>query len=119
MRRVGWALACGGLAVLCLGCQSSCEKLAKAVCERGVDPRICAESTALASSADQAARTRCRVSIKALDQYVLDRQMALKLRDMFERFEKSPPSAPPSAAATGVYGAGGAPDAGAPDAGVP
>lgn len=106
-------LAVGGVALASAGCQSSCDKLAKELCARGVDPRICAEATARAQSADQAARARCRESRKGLERYVREREMALKLRDMFERFEKSPPAAPPPVASTVDAGTRGSPDAGA------
>jgi hypothetical protein len=113
LRRLVGALVWGGVALAASGCQSSCDKLAKAICARGVDPRICAEATALAQSADQAARARCRESRKGLDRYVREREMALKLRDMFERFEKSPPAAPLPAASAADAGKPGGPDAGA------
>ena len=88
---LGVLLACAGALGLA-GCRNSCEKLAEQVCARGVDARLCAESKTLARGPDQAARARCRASLKSLDEYVLDRQMALKLRDLFERFEKTPPA---------------------------
>jgi type IV secretory pathway TrbL component len=80
-------LALGVVVAMGLGaaaCGNPCDKLAKAVCDKVKDAKICDSMKEKAKKADKNHKDKCKEQLKDVDKVVAGLQMAEKMKDMFK-----------------------------------
>ncbi len=70
-----------------LACGNPCEKLAKAVCDKVKDPKICDAQKARAKAAtSDADKEKCKARLQNVDKFVEGLQKFQQMKDMFKDF---------------------------------
>ena len=97
------------LSFLSLACGNPCQKLAKAVCDKVKDPKICEAQKARAKASADADKEKCKAQLQNIDKFVEGLQKFQQMKDMFKDFGDgamkkcagllAPPPPPPPAPA--------------------
>jgi ABC-type ATPase with predicted acetyltransferase domain len=76
---------CAGLTVACV---NPCEKLAKAVCERTRDERVCAGERERARVADKAIKEKCADWLASVDRFVAGLERVAEMKALFRKLAR-------------------------------
>ena len=81
------------LSLAAIGCGNPCEKLAKAVCDKVKDAKICEAQKARAKSLGEPDKDKCKSQLQSLDKFVEGLQKFQQMKEMFKDFSDAPKKA--------------------------